>query len=71
VTWARPTRGLFLPTFICRLCAATVRPRDMRCHYCGTLLPALDLQRPFFVVLGLAALLLLIVVLLIAGLAAF
>jgi hypothetical protein len=48
-----------------------VAPRDMRCHYCGTLLPALDLQRPFFVVLGLAALLLLIVVLLIAGLAAF
>jgi len=60
---------MFLPTFICRLCAATVRSGDLRCHYCGTLIPALDFRTRFFIVLALAALLVLVVVLLIAGLA--
>jgi hypothetical protein len=63
VAWAR--LGVYLSRFICRLCAGTVRLGDLRCHYCGTLIPALDFQTRFFIVLALAGLLLLMVVLLI------
>jgi hypothetical protein len=46
-----------------------VQARDLRCHYCGTLIPALDFQTRIFIVLALGALLLLMLVLLVAGLA--
>jgi hypothetical protein len=54
---------------ICRLCAATVRLRDLRCHYCGTSLPALSFQTRFFIVLALTVVVLSMMVLLITGLA--
>ena len=50
-------------------CAQPPCGQVLRCYFCGTSLPALDLQPLFFVVLALAALLLLMAVLFIAGLA--
>ena len=44
---------LFVARGTCRECAATVRRGALRCRVCGSLLPALDLQRLLLIVLAL------------------
>jgi len=39
--------GLILARGICRQCAATVRPRALRCRFCGALLPTARVSNSF------------------------